>query len=609
MNAPVSIDPDATNPATPFEARRAARSLYWRGWSIQQIADELGIKYSTVASWKARHNWDGAHSHVKMGDALEARWAALVAKENKTGHDFKEIDLLARQAERLARIGKFIGGGNEADLNPNVERRNSPEAKAKRSNKKNLLTHEDIEKCRALFEGNLYGHQRAWWEASGEVFRFILKSRQIGATWYFAREAFMRGMETGNNQIFLSASKNQALVFREYILDFVFQATGIELKGNPLTINRLDEDGNQLEPVRFYFLATNFRTAQSYHGDVYLDEAFWLPSFQTFEAVASGMAAQKFYRLTYFSTPSTVTHGAYKKWSGEEWNEGRPREDRREFDTSHKALKDGARGPDGIWRHIVTIDDAIALGFDLFDRDRLQLRYSVDEFANKFLCMFVDDAQSSFPFSLLQSALVDSFYKWKDDWHPAEPRPFGDKPVWLSLDPNDQGQDDAWASAISPPDKPGGKFRILEKKRLQGKNYAGQNAELQLMAMRYNVVDIAIEKSAFGSAVHQLVVDWFPLARLVDYSVTGKAHMVMKAQRLFRDRRIEMPAEWRDVIAAFMAIHPSLTASGRQVTYASGRSKAAGHADIAWAIMQSLINEPLGSDEGGRRKAKVEFVQ
>jgi len=46
-------------------------------------------------------------------------------KETKEGRDFKEIDLLARQSKRHARIGKFSNGGNEADLNPNVANRNS----------------------------------------------------------------------------------------------------------------------------------------------------------------------------------------------------------------------------------------------------------------------------------------------------------------------------------------------------------------------------------------------------------------------------------------------------------------------------------------------------
>lgn len=608
MTSPPTISADAVTPPTPFEARRAARSLYWRGWAIGQIADELGLKVSTVSSWKNRHGWDTAATHEKMADAVEARFATLIAKDDKSGKDFKEIDLLGRQAERLARIERYAAGGRESDLNPKRLNGSTPEAKVKRSRRKNALTHEDIEKCRALFEANLYGHQREWWEASEQVFRFILKSRQIGATFYFAREAFMRGMDTGNNQIFLSASRNQAEVFRSYIVDFVFEATGIELKGNPLVINRQDEEGKVLPPVTFYFLATNFRTAQSYHGDVYLDETFWLPSFVTFEEAASAMASQKFYRLTYFSTPSTVNHGAYAKWCGEEWNKGRPKGEQRKFDTSHKALKNGAVGPDGIWRQIVTIDDAEEKGYDLFDKPKLRQRYSVDAYANKFLCMFVDDAQSAFPWSLLQPAMVDAFYKWTD-FKPAEPRPFGNKPVWLGYDPNDQGRDDAQLAVIAPPEKPGGKFRILEKVRIAGQDYAGQDRQIKRVAAKYNVTDIAIENSAFGSAVYQLVVKWFPLARKVDYSVTGKAHMVMKAQNLFRERRIELPIEWGDVRDAFMAVRPSLTASGKQLTYVSRRDGEIGHADIAWAVMHALINEPLDGSDAGQKTAKVEFSE
>lgn len=607
MQAPPQIDISAPAPPIPFEARRAARSLYWRGWALTQIAEELGLVYSTVSSWCRREKWDAAAVDTRLEEGLLERLLTLTAKEKKTGSDFKEIDLLNRQLDRVERRRKYANGGNETDLNPNIERRNSPAAKVKRSRRKNALTHEDIEKCRALFEEGMFGHQRAWWEASENVFRFILKSRQIGATYYFAREAFMRGMETGNNQIFLSASKNQSEVFREYIVDFVFKATGIELKGNPLVINRQDEEGNQLEPVRFYFLATNFRTAQSYHGDVYLDETFWLPSFQRFEEVASAMASQKFYRLTYFSTPSTVTHGAYDKWSGEEWNRGRPKAERQRFDTSHKALKNGAVGPDGIWRQIVTIDDAEEQGYDLFDRQALQRRYSVEAFGNKFLCLFVDDTQSAFTWAMLQPAMVDAFYKWKD-FKPAAPRPFGDKPVWLGFDPNDQGRDNAQIMAVAPPERPGGKFRLLEKQKVDG-DFAAQNRALQQMARRYNVTDIAIENSAFGSAVYQQVVKWFPLARKVDYSITGKAHMVMKAQNLLRAGRIEIPIEFGDVRDSFMMIRPSLTSSGKQLTYVSGRSGELGHADIAWATMHALINEPLGVEDGGQRKSNVEFIE
>jgi uncharacterized protein YjcR len=125
--------------------------------------------------------------------------------------------------------------------------------------------------------------------------RNILKSRQIGATFYFAREALIDALTTGRNQIFLSASKAQAHVFKNYIIDFARQVD-VDLKGDPIVLPN---------GARLIFLGTNVRTAQSYTGNLYLDEYFWIPKFQELRKVASGMSLHKKWRSTYFSTPSS----------------------------------------------------------------------------------------------------------------------------------------------------------------------------------------------------------------------------------------------------------------------------------------------------------------
>jgi uncharacterized protein YjcR len=66
----------------------------------------------------------------------------------------------------------------------------------------------------------------------------IVKSRQIGATWYFARERLLVALETGKNQIFLSASRAQANIFRAYIVQWVQKVCGVMLKGDPIVIQR-----------------------------------------------------------------------------------------------------------------------------------------------------------------------------------------------------------------------------------------------------------------------------------------------------------------------------------------------------------------------------------
>jgi hypothetical protein len=269
--------------------------------------------------------------------------------------------------------------------------------------------------------------------------------------------------------------------------------------------------------------------------------------------------------------------------------------------------------PDGSWQQIVTLDDAIAGGAGgLIDREELRQESSDEEFSNLYDCEFIDDSESSFPFARIAPARVDSFYRWRD-FRPAlieipGARPFADKPVWLGYDPNKQGRDDAALAVVAPPEEPGGKFRVLEKLRLNGRDFAGQADAIREVARRYHVVDISIDTTGHGLAVWELVSNWFPLARKIEYSVASKTALVIKGQNVFRAGRIEFDAGWTDVMQAFMAIRPTLTGSQRGVTYTARRNGEIGHADIAWAILHALSNEPLDAGTENQGAGRVRFL-
>jgi len=72
----------------------------------------------------------------------------------------------------------------------------------------------------------------------------------------------------------------------------------------------------------------------------------------------------------------------------------------------------------------------------------------------------------------------------------------------------------------------------------------------------------------------------------------------MEALNLIGNGRLQFHARWTVLAQSFMAIPKMLTDSGRQVKYTAGRSEETGHADLAWALMNVLINEPL---EGSNR--------
>lgn len=584
-------------PDTTESLRTTARNLYWQGWRVARIAEFLDMPAATIHSWKRRDSWDEASPTERVEGVLEARLIQLITKEQKEGKDFKEIDLLGRQIERLARVHRYQQTGRESDLNPNIHNRNAvPHRKPAR----NAIDEEGVEKLRDAFLESLFDYQRTWHRAGLEHrIRNLLKSRQIGATWYFAREAIVDALETGKNKIFMSASKAQAHVFRQYILQFVKDITGVELRGDPLVL----PNGAIL-----YFLGTNARTAQSYHGDIYMDEYFWIGRFQEFRKVASGMAMHRQWRQTYISTPSSIAHEAYPFWTGDLYNSRRRKEDRVEIDVSHAALRDGRAGGDGQWRQVVTVEDAVAGGCDLFDIDQLRLEYSQDEFDNLLMCQFVDDTRSVFPLSMLQPCLVDSWEVWRD-LKPFAPRPLGDQEIWIGYDPagDGEGGDGAGCIVLSPSRSRDTAHRLIEKHRFRGMDYEAQAGQIKQLTERFNVTYIGIDTTGIGDAVGQLVAKFFPTVARYRYTPEMKARMVMQTQNVINSGRLAFDAGWTDVVQSFMAIRRALTDGGGQLTYRAGRSAATGHAELAWATMHALQNEPLDGPEAGAGQSLMEI--
>jgi len=563
------------NAAETASKRLKARAMFWQGYSPAEIARDLVVPYGTVDAWKRRDKWEEATVVMRVEAHVDARLARLIAKPDKTDRDFAEIGILSKVLERTARIAKFEKSGKDGDLNPAIAGR--AEGRRKKAKKKNALTDEQVRAVLDAFDKDLFAYQRTWLDAKRYRVRNIQKSRQIGATWYFAREAIADALKTGDNQIFLSASKAQAHVFRQYIVQLVLETTGVELKGDPIVL---------ANGATLYFLGTNSKTAQSYHGHVYLDEYAWIGKFLEFRKVASAMATHKKWRITYFSTPSTIGHQANAFWSGESFNKGRPKADRVEFDVSHDALKNGAVGPDGQWRHMVTIEDAAAGGCDLFDIAALRKEYNEQDFANLFECQWVDDTAAFFGFDELTRCMVDAWDEWSD-FSPLEPRPFGDRPVWIGYDPA-RTADNASIVVVAPPIVDGGKYRVLEKINVAGVDWQDQAARIKALTERYNVTYIGIDTSTIGSGVFEMVRAFFPLATAITYSVEVKNRLVLKAKQLVSHRRIEFDRSWSDVVLAFMAIKKTSTASGRATTFQAGRSAETGHADVAWAIMHAL---------------------
>ena len=575
------MDEQVINQASPdvtAEIKRKAQQMYFSGYKIAEIARQLDIAASTISSWKDREKWDDVAPVGRVELALETRLNLLIAKEEKSGADYKEIDLLGRQMERMARVKKYsFGDGNEVDLNPKLANRNKGERKKA---EQNAIDQEQEELLINGFLDGMFNYQRVWHKAKENRIRNILKSRQIGATYYFAHEAFIDALTTGHNQIFLSASKKQALQFRSYIVNYAKQTADVDLKGETIKL----PNGAEL-----IFLGTNSATAQSYHGNLYFDEVFWVPKFDVMRKVASGMAAQKMYRQTYFSTPTTIAHPAYAFFSGKAFNKNRSKADKVEIDISHENLKSGKLCADRQWKQIVTINDAMEGGCNLFNIDDLIAENSKEEFEQLFLCQFADDNTSAFKFADLQLCQVDSLEEWHD-YKPFYQRPFGNREVWLGYDPAFTG-DRAALAIIAPPKVEGGDYRVLHWQTFHGMDYEAQASRIKSFCDDYNVTRIVIDKTGMGSGVFQEVKKFYPMAIGLDYNADLKNEMVLKTQNLIQKRRLKF--DGNEIITSFMTVKKRITGTGK-ITYVSDRSEDASHGDLSWAIMHCILNVPYG---------------
>lgn len=583
-----------------IDPRLMARELFWQGWRISDIARHLGLNPAAVYSWKSRENWEGGSPLSRVAASAEMRLHVLIGQPKKSDADYKEMRQLfalvsggrkeaARQPD-LNEATAVSSDGMPWDVptidKPPRERKERERAPKAEKPVPNSFTAEQVLRLQEIFREQMFDYQRIWLNQKVR-FRNLLKSRQIGATFFFAREAFIDALTTGKNKVFLSASKAQAFQFKQYMVDMA-QMVGAELKGADIRL------GNG---AVLYFLGTNSRTAQGRHGDLYVDEYFWIPDFKELTRLAKPMASQKQYRITYFSTPSAVSHPAYGFWTGEQFNEGRDKSEHIRLDVSHEALAGGRACEDGQWRQIVTLDDAERMGCTLFDRNQLLLENSPAEFRQLFMCEFVEGGDNVFEFSALQKCAVDSWEAWSDFYKPFAARPVGDLPVWIGYDPADSGDAAAFV-AVVPPRFAGDKFRIVERQMLRGDDFQSQAEFIRKSFERYNVRKVVIDKTGLGAAVFQLVQGFFPPVIGVNYSMQEKYLMVNKMHALMREGRVEWELDWKDFTAAFLSIRTEVTGSGRSVTYVSGRTKEMSHADVAWAALQVFYQEPLDGVSG-----------
>jgi uncharacterized protein YjcR len=574
-----------------------ARLLYIRAHKPAEIATRLNVSERTVYGWIDKFNWKELLAYDTAEIEVSRRISTLTNRENKTKEEVQELTSLCRifgslrqdlaKAEKIVAEAKAIADGKPEAVEGAVNRGNRRGNSKRKAKAKNDISGIDIGLFDTWAHENLFEYQKLWRAVAHDPDlcrnRFILKSRQIGATYYFAWEAFEDAVKNGDNQVFLSASKDQARIFKGYIQAFARAQFDIELKGQDSI--ELYKDGKLWATL--YFLSTNSSTAQGYNGHLYVDEVFWIHGYAKLQKLASGMASQKKWRRTYFSTPSSLQHPAYEHWSGAKFNKNRSR--KVDIDLSEKVLKQGALGGDKIWRHLVTVEDAEKAGCTLFDIAELKAEYSKADYENLFGCKFVDDNESVFPFSTLQKCMVDAFSKWTDVDFDSD-NPSRNRPVAIGYDPS-RIRDNAALVVLEIPISHAQKWRVIETVQFKGETSEYQAARIAEFYQRYNVKWCGIDVTGIGYDTF----DCCNALRLkhiipIHYSVAEKTDLVTRAKRLIDGGRFEYDMGNKDLSQSLMMIQQITTQNG-SITYGAPRSGETGHADLAWASFHAMQAE------------------
>lgn len=573
-----------------------AKTMYLMGAPIGDIVAECQLNSrSIVYNWIKKFKWndDLSTESLKLKTSRRLNW--LIDKDVRTKAELDDIDRLGDLLLKLEKATAYERG----DIDHNNVRGRKPHQKngtgKKKKNKKNDVSHITSAMLDEIEERVFYPHQKIWLKAGRDpktnLMRFILKSRQIGATYTFAWEAFRSAIELGNQQIFISSTKAQAEVFKSYIFLLAQEHFDIELSGNPTKLH------TSHGTVEIHYLSPN-SYANSRSGDTYFDEVFYTRSFAKMEAVAAPMATLDGFKQTYFGAPTSISHDAYKVWSGERFTKHHP--DVSVDVSDHAALYHGRLDKDGFWRCVCTVDSAIEMGWDKVTLERLRIKTpDPDQFDNIYRCKFIDDSESVFKLSELLACGVDPL-SWFPDFDPEnEQRPAGDIPTSLGYDPAGTG-DNAAVSVVSIPSITYDKFRLFGSENYRGIVSSIQAQRIVDLNRKFNIEYLDIDKSGPGLFVpgeieQAMVEQGFDMPRMVakQYSVESKAVMVQKALNVISQRRFEYDESDRELPLSFMSIHQSTTEKTGQITYYSKRSKDHGHGDKAWATMHAFMCEPL----------------
>ena len=501
-------------------------NLYLSGYPAKDLAADYNISRATIYNWAKKYkekNKTSTNTIENIKKQLE-----LLSSKKMTEATSRKIAMLSKTLTRLER---------QEEKKAKASKKLAPVVTIQTAQAKEL-------KQWALNEAGLYEYQKEFLN-SDEQFRLVLKSRQIGFSYVASLDALIGALE-GRNQLFLSASEEQALILMRY-LDHWAERAGVTFKQSS-TFEKTLDNGAVIKA-----LAHNFRTVQGFTGDIWMDEFAWYPNpKRIWHAFVPSIGAIKG-KLTILSTPFEE-----QSLFAELYNDK----------TKYFMFK----------RFRIDIYRAIKDGLN-FDLETMKALFDADTWASAYECQFIDDESSLFSINLIKSCIDKklSYYT-----------PSSNNTVWMGYDIGRVKDSSALAGLVANKDKI---YELALMDVLRKSKFDTQKAYLKQMLNRYPLAQLRIDKTGIGANLSENVQDIFK-SRVtpVHFTASIKEFMSLNLKKLFEDKSIKIPND--PLLIA--DIHSIKRKAGQRGFLYDSERNSHGHADRYWALALASSNLESG---------------
>ncbi len=388
----------------------------------------------------------------------------------------------------------------------------------------------------------LYGYQRRFADDKSP-FRIYNKSRQIGISFLSALEAVRTAATAQADVLYASSSLRQSKEANRKAQQMIYALNESGILGGKIFVKTASKEEICLQNGRkILFLPSNPHTVRGFSGDVYLDE-FALHKEQRKIYQALLPTVTRGYRLTIVSTPMGQSDLFYEIFSQAELY------------------------PD-FSRHETSIYDALKEGLPV-DVELLRRNTDEETFRQEFLCEFIDEATSFFPYTLIRSCVGETLMIGNEGEN------------FLGIDVG-RHKDLTVMTVMSAVGK---RFCFKRSEVLKNCDFKTQRETALQIIKEEHIRNGCIDSTGIGAQLAEEITKECALIQPIHFTAATKEQIVLHTKKLFEEKNIEIPDN-RKLIADIHSITKSVTPSGN-IRFDATRDEK-GHADRFWALALAL---------------------